>query len=164
MSKLRPNDNSTQNARGKCRFIYGSRCSVIDSDSHETYDIEVLLEREDGHRLPIVIPIARVWQNRSKDMAQWTTQGLADALLHTLSSWNALYGPEHHWIYHPRRMPPQTDQPMTQNEMQTTRKAILDGPDTPSRRWLLEHKTKPLSDKAIFQTLHSLPREPGQEG
>lgn len=101
MSKLA---NANPSASGAGRIIAGSVVAVVDSESGERYDVEVIFERDDGVKKPIAVPAARCRGNSHAEKAGWTTQALSDAVSRTLRNWNELYGPQHKWIYHPRKV------------------------------------------------------------
>lgn len=126
-------ESGEQQATGRCRLIYG------DDGDFEVYAIRLADEKHAEWSMRLSYPTAGVWPNGVRKRAQWTADSLMEALQPTLRKIRSVYGGP--WVLDIRAARQESypgDRP-TGAKAEAERR-ILDGPDTPGKRWLQTHK------------------------
>lgn len=149
-------------AQGQPTYIFADAVPVIDSMTGEQYWVAPGLENLDtGLWMLITVPIARRWSNGQRDPANWTSDRLHEVLLKDARVWNN--GRQGPWIYHPRKVASPEMEPQPPADPAEVRAAILAGPDTQGKAWLLQHPAGPTPENCVA-VFRQVEREPGQEG
>lgn len=148
MGRMKGAINGDQNVPWKCdRLIYGD-----DGD----FAVSAIRLASSVHptewNMPLAYPTAGVSKGGVKKRALWTSELLMDALQDTLRKIRGVYGGD--WVLDIRRVrAAPTSEDRVAGVRTKAEKLILDGPDTPGRRWLLKNRGKPASLAPILKSV-----------
>lgn len=149
-SRIDPDTAST--TTGECRLIYG------DDGEFDVFAIRLAdAEHERDWEMLLTYPTAGVWPNGVVKRAKWTSELLMEAMQPTFRKVRSVYGGD--WVLDIRRalrIVPETER--RAGALAAAEQRIMDGPDTPGRRWLVRNRGKPAPVTPILKPVPALPK------